>query len=210
MTRGTIKTAIKNQVYDQTIDSALLNEWVQDADRAVQSWRPQEDSEQTFDHWDYLKETKTYETEKDSDVFTLPDNFRAFVLFEIEDDETPYKLIDYGLRNKFNDHVCWIIGNKLYIKATPAEDGKTVTLLFTHISDEFLTDSDEPEVESLYHGAHVAFGKSRYYNAQNDNDLERENMAEFERVMRRKWRDQTQSRMQANPDTATIPSQFIV
>lgn len=210
MTRGEIKTAIKNQTDDSSVADSILNEWVQDADRAVQTWRPEKDSEQTFDHWDYLLEEKTYETEANSNRFTLPDNFRSFNEFTIADDEKPYRLIDYGLRNRYSDHVCWIIGKYLYIKATPAEDGKIATLLFVHISDEFAADADEPEIESLYHGAHVAFGKGRYYNQQGDTELERENMAEFERVMRRKWRDQTQARMKTNPDTVTIPRQHIV
>jgi hypothetical protein len=210
MTRGEIKTAIKNQVDDSSVADAILNEWVQDADRAVQTWRPDKDDEQTFDHWDFLKETKNYETEVGSNAFTLPDNFRSFLEFTIEGDEKPYKVIDYVLRNRYSDHVCWIIGKTLYIKATPDTTGTAASLLFIRISDEFQTDSDEPEIESLYHGAHVAFGKSRYYNQQGDTELERENMAEFERVMRRKWRDQTQARVQANPETATIPREYLV
>src|SRR3989338_8602810 len=55
MNRGDIRKAIKNEVDDQTIDDALANSWVQRADEKVQSWRPSEDKNQTFDYWDYLK-----------------------------------------------------------------------------------------------------------------------------------------------------------
>ena len=55
MNRGDIRKAIKNEVDDQTIDDALANSWVQRADEKVQSWRPLEDKNQTFDYWDYLK-----------------------------------------------------------------------------------------------------------------------------------------------------------
>jgi hypothetical protein len=48
MTRGEIKTAIKNEVDDQTLDTSLLNTWIQRADEKVQSWRPPEDRNQTF------------------------------------------------------------------------------------------------------------------------------------------------------------------
>ena len=60
MNRGDIKKAIKNEVDDQTVDDTLLNTWVQRADEKVQSWRPSDDRNQTFDYWDYLKTCLLY------------------------------------------------------------------------------------------------------------------------------------------------------
>ena len=213
MTRGEIKTAIKNQVDDSTIGASILNEWIQAADYKVQTWRPPRDQDQTFDFWDYLKEEKNYTTQVGITKYPLPDNFRAFVGKEplrVEDDAEPYTLVDYQSRDKYSDHVIWMLGKFFYIKAAPSVDGKTMTLAFVRFSDPFVTDSDEPEIEPPYHQAHVAFGKSRYYNQQGDTELENQNMNEFERVMLGKWRDQEMVKTAAAEETATVPKQFII
>src|SRR3989344_5380763 len=117
MTRGEIKTAIKNQVDDSTIGASILNEWIQAADDKVQTWRPPRDQDQTFDFWDYLKEEKNYTTQIDITKYPLPDNFRAFVGKEplrVEDDAEPYTLVDYQSRDKYSDHVIWMLGKSRY------------------------------------------------------------------------------------------------
>ncbi len=213
MTRGEIKTAIKNQVDDSTISDSILNEWIQAGDDSVQTWRPPQDQDQTFDWWDYLKEEKNYATQAGIDKYPLPDNFRAFIGKEplkIQDDNESYTLIDYRDRDKYSDHVIWMLGKFFYIKIAPSVDGKTMTLGFVRFSDPFATDNDEPEIESPYHQAYVAFGKSRYYNQQGDSELEKTNMAEFERIMLGKWRDQELAKMQSAGETASIPKQFII
>mgnify|MGYP005809617551 CR=1 FL=1 len=210
MTRGDIKQAIKDQVDDQSVSDSLLDEWVQAADDAVQTWRPLGDKDQTFDFWDYLKDEKTYETTADDNRFQLPDNCRAFVELRIGTDTQPYLLKDRRERDNYSDHICWIWGKYLYVKATPSESGQDVTLAFVHFSEAFETDDEEPEVESPYQQAHVAFGKSRYYNQQGDTELETQNMNEFERIMLRKKRDQEISRMTSANQTATVLRQHIV
>ncbi len=213
MTRGEIKTAIKNQVDDSTISDSILNEWIQAADDRVQTWRPPQDRDQTFDWWDYLKEEKNYTTQANINKYSIPDNFRAFLGKEplkIEDDEDAYTLIDYQNRDRYSDHVIWMLGKYFYVKAVPSVDGKTMTLAFVRFSDPFVTDSDEPEIEIPYHQAYVAFGKSRYYNQQGDTELENQNMVEFEKVMLAKWRDQELAKMQSAEETASVPKQFII
>lgn len=213
MTRGEIKTAIKNQVDDSTIGDTNLSEWIQAADDRIQTWRPPQDKDQTFDWWDYLKEEKNYTTQAGIDKYPIPDNFRAFIGKEplkIQDDDQPYTLIDYRDRDKYSDHAIWMLGKFFYIKSAPSVDGKTMTLGFVRFSDPFATDNDEPEIESPYHQAHVAFGKSRYYNQQGDSELENQNMAEFEKVMLGKWRDQELTKMQSAGETASIQKQFII
>lgn len=210
MTRGDIKQAIKDQVDDSTISDSLLNEWIQAADDRVQIWRPQADHDQSFDYWDYLKDQKTYQTQSGNNKFTLPDNYRAFIELKISDDTQPYLLKDFRDREDFADHICWILGKYFYAKETPSVNGQTVTMTFVHLSDPFSTDNDEPEIETPYHQAYVAFGKSRYYNQQGDSELENQNLAEFERVMTAKWRDQELARMASAGETASIQKQFIV
>lgn len=213
MTRGEIKTAIKDQVDDSTINDSILNEWIQAADDRVQIWRPPQDQDQTFDWWDYLKDEKTYATQNGISKYALPDNFRAFIGKEplaIQDDDQPYTFIDYRDRDKYPDHVIWMLGKYFYIKTAPSVDGKTMTLGFVRFSDPFATDNDEPEIEPPYHQAYVAFGKSRYYNQQGDTELENQNLAEFERIMTSKWRDQELAKMQSAGETASIQKQFII
>lgn len=213
MTRKDIKTAIKDQVDDSSITDAILNEWIQAADDRIQIWRPPQDQDQTFDWWDYLKEEKNYTTQAGVNKYPLPDNFRAFIGKEplkIQDDNQPYTLIDYRDQNQFSDHAIWMLGKFFYIKLTPSDGGKTMTLAFVRFSDPFATDDDEPEIESPYHQAHVAFGKSRYYNQQGDTELENQNLTEFERIMTAKWRDQELAKMASARETASIQKQFII
>ncbi|MBI3421210.1 MAG: hypothetical protein HY006_04040 [Candidatus Sungbacteria bacterium] len=210
MTRGNIKTRIKNEVDDQTITDALLEGWIQTADERVQTWRPPKDRDQTFDWWDYLKEEKPYTTQAGINKYPLPDNFRAFIELKIQDDAKPYSLIDYRDRENFRDHAVWILGQFFFIKETPSASGKTITLAFVRFSDPFISDNDEPEIEPIYHEAYVAFGKSRYYNQQGDSELESQNMAEFERVMQAKWRDQTLKRMTEARETVAIQKQYLI
>lgn len=213
MTRGEIKTAIKNQVDDSTISDSILNEWIQAADDRVQIWRPPQDRDQTFDWWDYLKEEKTYTTQAGVNKYPIPDNFRAFLGKEplkIQDDKEAYTLIDYQNQDRFSDYAIWMLGKFFYVKLAPSVDGKIMTLAFVRFSDPFATDSDEPEIEIPYHQAHVAFGKSRYYNQQGDTELENQNMVEFERVMTGKWRDQELAKVSSANETASVPKQFLV
>lgn len=213
MTRKDIKTAIKDQVDDQTISDSILNEWIQAADDRVQIWRPPQDKDQSFDWWDYLKEEKNYTTQASVGKYPLPDNFRAFIGKEplkVQDDDQRYIFIDYRDQDKFSDHVIWVLGKFFYVKIAPSVNGKTMTLGFVRFSDPFATDDDEPEIEPPYHQAYVAFGKSRYYNQQGDSELENQNMAEFERIMTAKWRDQELTKMSSARETASIQKQFIV
>lgn len=210
MTRKEIKTAIKNQVDDQTIDDAVLNEWIQAVDDKVQTWRPPKDEDQTFDYWDYLKDQKNYTSQANINKYPIPDDYRAFIELKIGDDTEPYKLIDFRDREKYNDHVVWILGKYFYVKGTPSEDGKTMVFVYVRFCDPFATDQDEPEIERPYHQAYVAFGKSRYYNQQGDSELENQNMGEFERIMIGKWRDQELARMASASEQASIPKNYIV
>ena len=74
MNRETIRQAIMNGVEDQTIDETILNQWIQDADNAVQTWRPEEvGAKMTFDFWDYLKELKPYTMTAGQVKFQLPE-----------------------------------------------------------------------------------------------------------------------------------------
>ena len=95
MNRGAIKTAIKNEVDDQTVDDNLLNTWVQKADERVQMWRPLNDHDQSFDYWDYLKTEQPYTTSANQKKYPVPDNFRAFLELTIGTDTRPYTLIDF-------------------------------------------------------------------------------------------------------------------
>ena len=210
MTRGEIKTAIKNQVDDSSVSDVLLNEWVQQADEKVQTWRPPADSQQTFDYWDYLKDQKNYTTTKDQQKYSIPEEYRAFIELKVGDDIEPYDLIDFRDREKRTDHVVWVLGKYFYIKVIPSETGVAMVMTFVRMSDKFVSDTDEPEIEFIYHGAYVAFGKAMYYNQQGDTELENQNMKEFERIMLGKWRDQEQARMATARDTASIPKNFIV
>ncbi|OYV26798.1 MAG: hypothetical protein B7W98_02930, partial [Parcubacteria group bacterium 20-58-5] len=83
MTRGTIKTGIKNELDDQTIDDNLLNTWVQKADEKVQMWRPANDQNQSFDYWDYLKTEQPYTSVANQNKYPVPENFRAFMELKI-------------------------------------------------------------------------------------------------------------------------------
>ncbi|MFA7675745.1 MAG: hypothetical protein WCY38_06745, partial [Endomicrobiia bacterium] len=62
----------------------------------------------------------------------------------------------------------------------------------------------EPEIESIYHTAHVCYGKARYYNQIAENTEEKRNMDEFNSWMIRKKNDQEITRMQENPNEAGI------
>lgn len=210
MTRGNIKTRIKNEVDDQTITDALLEGWIQTADERVQTWRPPKDHDQAFDWWDYLKEEKPYTTQASINKLPLPDNFRAFIELKIQDDSKPYTLIDYRDREDFSNHAVWILGQFFFLKETPTISGKTITFAFVRFSDPFISDNDEPEIEPIYHEAYVSFGKARYYNQQGDSELENQNMAEFERIMQAKWRDQTLKQMATARDTAAIQKQYLI
>ncbi len=210
MTRKEIKTAIKNQVDDQTVTDSILNEWIQSADDKIQGWRPPNDPNQTFDFWDYLKDTKNYSSQANINKYSLADDYRSFIELKIGDDAEPYKLIDYRDREKYNDHVVWIMGKYFYVKTTPSESGKTMVFAYVRMSEAFVSDSDEPEIERIYHPAYVVYGKAMYYNQQGDTELENQNMNEFERIMIGKWRDQELNRMASASEQASIPKNYIV
>ncbi len=210
MNRGDIKKAIKNEVDDQTLDDTLLNTWIQRADEKVQSWRPAEDRDQTFDYWDYLKTEQPYTTVANQTKYPVPENFRAFMELKIGTDTKPYVLIDFRKRSDYTDHVAYLLGGYFYPIATPTSDGDSMNLVFVRISDEFSSDNDEPEVEKLYHQAYVEWGKKMYYNQQGDTELERQADGNFERIMLGKWRDQEIARMAAASDQAEIPRSSLV
>lgn len=210
MTRGQIKTAIKNEVDDQTIDDALLNTWVQKADEKVQSWRPPNDQNQTFDYWDYLKTEQPYTSVANQPKYPVPENFRAFMELKIGTDTRPYTLIDFRKRSDYQDHAVYLLGGYFYPIAIPTNDGDSISFIFVRISDEFASDNDEPEVERLYHQAYVEWGKKMYYNLQGDTELEKQAENNFERVIIGKWRDQEIARMAAASDQAEIPRSSLV
>lgn len=210
MNRGDIRKAIKNEVDDQTIDDTLANSWVQRADEKVQSWRPPEDKNQTFDYWDYLKTEQPYTTVANQPKYPVPENYRAFVELKIGDDKRPYILVDYRARDRYNDHIVYTLGGYFYPVTIPTADGDAMMLVFVRISDDFASDSDEPEVEKLYHQAYVEWGKKMYYNQQGDTELERQAESNFERIMAGKWRDQELARMAAADDQASIPRSSLV
>ena len=210
MTRGEIKTAIKNEVDDQTLDSSLLNTWIQRADEKVQSWRPPEDRDQTFDYWDYLKTEQPFTTVANQEKYPLPENYRAFIELRIGADKTPFKLIDFRDRDKFDNHAVYMLGGYFYPVSTLTTDGNAMRFVFVRISDDFASDNDEPEVEKLYHQAHVEWGKKMYYNQQGDTELERQADNNFERVILGKWRDQELARMASASDQAEIPRSSLV
>ena len=210
MNRGDIKKAIKNEVDDQTLDDTLLNTWIQRADEKVQSWRPADDRDQTFDYWDYLKTEQPYTTVENQTKYPVPENFRAFMELKIGTDTKPYVLIDFRKRSDYTDHVTYLLGGYFYPIAIPTNDGDSMNFVFVRISDEFLSDNDEPEVEKLYHQAYVEWGKKMYYNQQGDTELERQADGNFERIMLGKWRDQEIARMAAASDQAEIPRSSLV
>ena len=210
MTRGQIKTAIKNEVDDQTIDDALLNTWVQKADEKVQSWRPPNDQNQTFDYWDYLKTEQPYTSVANQSKYPVPENFRAFMELKIGTDTRPYTLIDFRKRSDYQDHAVYLLGGYFYPIAIPTNDGDSISFIFVRISDEFASDNDDPEVERLYHQAYVEWGKKMYYNLQGDTELEKQSENNFERVVIGKWRDQEIARMAAASDQAEIPRSSLV
>jgi hypothetical protein len=210
MNRGDIKKAIKNEVDDQTLDDTLLNTWIQRADEKVQSWRPAEDRDQTFDYWDYLKTEQPYTTVANQTKYPVPENFRAFMELKVGTDTKPYVLIDFRKRSDYTDHAAYLLGGYFYPIATPTNDGDSMNLVFVRISDEFSSDNDEPEVEKLYHQAYVEWGKKMYYNQQGDTELERQADGNFERIMLGKWRDQEIARMAAASDQAEIPRSSLV
>jgi len=210
MNREQIRDRIRADVQDEDVADEVLNGFIQDADNAVQTWRPQEQGlGMTFDFWDYLKDLKTYTMTVGQVKFKLPDNFRSFNKFTIAGDTTPYRRVDEALRDSYPDHICWIIGQYLYIQANSLPAGTVASLFFIHMSDEFITDVDEPEVESIYHTAHVCYGKARYYNRDGDKQLEDQNMAEFEKWMVRKKNDQEIARMQEAPNEAGLSQSSI-
>ncbi len=210
MNRGEIRQAIKNEVDDQTIADALANSWIQRADEKVQGWRPQEDKDQTFDYWDYLKTEQPYTTVANQPKYPVPENFRAFVELKIGDDTQPYTLVDYRARDRYNDHITYILAGYFYPVQTPTQDGDAMTMVFVRISDDFVSDNDEPEVEKIYHQAYVEWGKKMYYNQQGDTELERQAESNFERIMLGKWRDQELARMASADDQASIPRSSLV
>ncbi|MEN9614015.1 MAG: hypothetical protein RLZZ347_322 [Candidatus Parcubacteria bacterium] len=210
MNRGQIKTAIKNEVDDQTIDDALLNTWVQRADEKVQSWRPADDRDQTFDYWDYLKTEQPYTSVANQTKYPVPDTFRAFVELRIGTDTKPYDLIDFRERSNRKDHTVYLLGGYFYPLAIPTADGLSMSLVYVRISDDFASDNDEPEVEKLYHQSYVEWGKKMYYNQQGDTELERQAEVNFEKFMVGKWRDQELARMTSASDQAEIPRSSLV
>lgn len=210
MTRGTIKTGIKNELDDQTIDDTLLNTWVQKADEKVQSWRPANDQNQSFDYWDYLKTEQPYTSVANQNKYPVPENFRAFMELKIGTDTKPYTLIDFRKRSDYDNHAVYLLGGSFYPIAIPNADGIAINLVFVRISDDFASDNDEPEVEKLYHQAYVEWGKKMYYNQQGDTELERQAENNFERIMIGKWRDQEIARMAAASDQAEIPRSSLV
>ncbi len=210
MNRGTIKTAIKNEVDDQTLDDTLLNTWVQRADEKVQSWRPPNDQDQTFDYWDYLKTEQPYTSVANQTKYPVPENFRAFMELKIDTDTEPYTLIDFRKRSDYTGHAVYLLGGYFYPIAIPTADGLAINLVFVRISDDFASDNDEPEVEKLYHQAYVEWGKKMYYNQQGDTELERQADNNFERILIGKWRDQELARMAAAADQAEIPRSSLV
>ena len=210
MNRGQIKTAIKNEVDDQTIDDSLLNTWVQKADDKVQSWRPLNDQDQTFDYWDYLKTEQPYTSVANQPKYPVPENFRAFLELKIGDDTKPYDLIDFRKRSDYQDHAVFLLGGYFYPIEAPTADNESMNLVFVRMSDEFASDNDEPEVERLYHQAYVEWGKKMYYNLQGDTELEKQAENNFEKIMLGKWRDQELARMAAASDQAEIPRSSLV
>ena len=210
MNRGDIKKAIKNEVDDQTLDDTLLNTWIQRADEKVQSWRPADGRDQTFDYWDYLKTEQPYTTVANQTKYPVPENFRAFMELKIGTDTKPYVLIDFRKRSDYTDHVAYLLGGYFYPIAIPTSDGDSMNFVFVRISDEFSSDNDEPEVEKLYHQAYVEWGKKMYYNQQGDTELERQADGNFERIMLGKWRDQEIARMAAASDQVEIPRSSLV
>lgn len=210
MNRGAIKTAIKNEVDDQTLDDTLLNTWVQRADEKVQSWRPADDRDQTFDYWDYLKTEQPYTSVANQTKYPVPDTFRAFVELRIGTDAKPYDLIDFRERSNRKTHAVYLLGGYFYPLAIPTADGLSMSLVYVRMSDDFASDNDEPEVEKLYHQAYVEWGKKMYYNQQGDTELERQAEVNFEKFMIGKWRDQELARMTSASDQAEIPRSSIV
>ncbi len=210
MIRSDIKKGIKNEVDDQTVDDTLLNTWVQKADEKVQSWRPANDQNQTFDYWDYLKTEQPYTTVANQTKYPVPENFRAFMELKIGTDTQPYTLIDFRKRSDYDNHVVYLLGGSFYPIAIPTADGTAMNLVFVRICDDFASDNDEPEVEKLYHQAYVEWGKKMYYNQQGDTELERQAENNFERIMIGKWRDQEIARMAAASDQAEIPRSSLV
>jgi len=210
MNRGDIKKAIKNEVDDQTVDDTLLNTWVQRADEKVQSWRPSDDRNQTFDYWDYLKTEQPFTTTANQTKYPVPENFRAFFELKVGTDTQPYTLIDFRERSNQKDHAVYLLGGYFYPIATPTADGDAMNLVFVRMSDDFASDNDEPEVEKLYHQVYVEWGKKMYYNQQGDTELERQAENNFERIMVGKWRDQELARMASASDQAVIPRSSLV
>ena len=210
MNRGAIKTAIKNEVDDQTLDDTLLNTWVQRADEKVQSWRPADDRDQTFDYWDYLKTEQPYTSVANQTKYPVPDTFRAFVELRIGTDTKAYDLIDFRERSNRKDHAVYLLGGYFYPLAIPTADGLSMSLVYVRMSDDFASDNDEPEVEKLYHQAYVEWGKKMYYNQQGDTELERQAEVNFEKFMVGKWRDQELARMTSASDQAEMPRSSLV
>ncbi len=210
MIRSDIKKGIKNELDDQTVDDTLLNTWVQKADEKVQSWRPANDQNQTFDYWDYLKTEQPYTTVANQTKYPVPENFRAFMELKIGTDTQPYTLIDFRKRSDYDNHAVYLLGGSFYPIAIPTADGTVMNLVFVRICDDFASDNDEPEVEKLYHQAYVEWGKKMYYNQQGDTELERQAENNFERIMIGKWRDQEIARMAAASDQAEIPRSSLV
>jgi hypothetical protein len=210
MNRGAIKTAIKNEVDDQTLDDTLLNTWVQRADEKVQSWRPPDDHDQSFDYWDYLKTEQPYTSVANQTKYPVPENFRAFCELKIGTDTKPYTLIDFRERSNRSDHAVYLLGGSFYPIKIPTTDGTAMNLVFVRMSDDFASDNDEPEVEKLYHQTYVEWGKKMYYNQQGDTELERQADSNFERIILGKWRDQEIARMAAASDQASIPRSSLI
>ncbi len=76
MTIAEIIAAIKDQVMDDSISDDSVFAWIQEADNAIQTWRPKEIS---FDYWDYLLRQKNYSSIESK--LKLPCDFRAFTEF---------------------------------------------------------------------------------------------------------------------------------
>ncbi len=208
MNVGEIKTTIKNQVDDQSIDDNELLQWVKDADDAIQTWKPPVDKNQTFNWWDYLKDQKTY-TSNGQTKYLLPENFRAFIELDIDNDSQPYKLISFANRKKYDDHAIYILGKYFFLVNT-LDAGRSMTFTFVRFAEEISSNEDEPEIERIYHQAYVEYGKKQYYSKQGDTELEKMAEANFEGIMMKKWQDQEMINLSSAPDRMPVNSSSIV
>lgn len=193
-----------NAVDDQSVDSAVLLEWIIAADDAVQTWKPKDDQNQSFDWFDFLKDQKAYTTVANISKYALPDNYRAFIELQIGTDTEPYKLIDFRDRANYSHHKVYVLGKYFYVIGAPTAGGDPMTLTFVRFTEEITGDSDEPEIERPYHQAYIEYGKKKYYAQQGDTELENKAESNFDVWMLKKWRDQELARMQTASDQVGV------